>query len=187
MGELMAFPWLRLLEAALGMTDLARRAKAAPAELAPGAAGQLETRLAGVVVAALKEAFDRDSRRIEFERDQIEAERKRAEQALRLELRRQAGEREIGRLRLVAAISVASWLATLFFSRELLQGAPAARIALGIGWVLLLGALGSALTAQSTVADRISGDGDLSSGPAGAAAPWLIVSGLAVIGLAVLL
>ncbi len=152
----------------------------------PGTAAPLEARLAGVVVAALKEAFDRDTRRLELERDQIEAERKRAEQALRLELRRQTGEREIGRLRLVAAIAVTSWLATLFFSRELLQGGAATRAALGIGWVLLLGALGSAFTAQSTVADRIGGDGDLSSGPAGAIAPWLIVAGLAVIGLAVL-
>ncbi len=185
-GELMAFPWLRLLDAALGMTDIARRVKAPPSELAPGTAAPLEARLAGVVVAALKEAFDRDTRRLELERDQIEAERKRAEQALRLELRRQTGEREIGRLRLVAAIAVTSWLATLFFSRELLQGGAATRAALGIGWVLLLGALGSAFTAQSTVADRIGGDGDLSSGPAGAIAPWLIVVGLAVIGLAVL-
>jgi hypothetical protein len=182
----MAFPWLRLLDAALGMTDIARRVKAPPSELAPGTAAPLEARLAGVVVAALKEAFDRDTRRLELERDQIEAERKRAEQALRLELRRQTGEREIGRLRLVAAIAVTSWLATLFFSRELLQGGAATRAALGIGWVLLLGALGSAFTAQSTVADRIGGDGDLSSGPAGAIAPWLIVVGLAVIGLAVL-
>ena len=122
----MAFPWLRLLDAALGMTDIARRVRAgrdAPAQqqLAPGTGGPLEARLAGVVVAALKEAFDRDTRRLELERDQIEAERRRAEQALRLELRRQAGEREIGRLRLVAAIAVVSWLATLFFSRELLQ------------------------------------------------------------------
>ncbi len=186
----MAFPWLRLLDAALGMTDIARRVKAgrdAPAQqqLAPGPGGPLEARLAGVVVAALKEAFDRDTRRLEIERDQIEAEQRRAEQALRLELRRQAGEREIGRLRLVAAIAVASWLATLFFSRELLQAGAATRGALGIGWVLLLGALGSAFTAQSTAADRIGGDGDLSSGPAGAIAPWLIVGGLAVIGLAV--
>src|SRR5262245_26781801 len=163
----MPFPWLRLLDAALGMTDIARRARTPPPELAPGATGPLETRLAGVVVAALKEAFDRDSHRLELEREQIQAERKRAEQALRLELRRQAGEREIGRLRLVAAIAVASWLATLFFSRELLHAGGAPRAALGIGWVLLLGALGSAFTAQSTIADRLAGDGDLSSGQAG--------------------
>jgi hypothetical protein len=188
----MAFPWLRLIDAALGMTDIARRVRAggaAPsAELTPGAApgGPLEARLAGVVVAALKEAFDRDTRRLELEREQIEAERARAEQALRLELRRQAGDRELGRLRLVAAIAVVSWLATLFFSRELLQGAGFARAALGIGWLLLLGALGCAFAAQSTLANRMAGEGDLSSGPAGASAAWLIVAGLAVIGAAVL-
>ena len=35
--------------------------------------------MAGVLVAALKEAFDRDSARLELERIQIEAERRRAE------------------------------------------------------------------------------------------------------------
>ena len=188
----MAFPWLRLIDAALGMTDVARRVRAGreapPTEMTPGTApgGPLEARLAGVVVAALKEAFDRDTRRLELEREHIEAERARAEQALRLELRRQAGEREIGRLRLVAAIAVVSWLATLFFSRELLQGAVLARAALGIGWVLLLSALGCAFTAQSAVANRIAGEGELSSGTAGTIAPWLIVAGLAVVGVAAL-
>jgi len=107
-------------------------------------------------------------------------------QALRLELRRQSGEREIGRLRLVAAIAVISWLVTLFFSRELLEGGVAARAALGAGWILLLGSLGSAFTAQTTIASKIAGEGDLSSGPAGSVAAWLIVAGLAVIGMAVL-
>ena len=189
----MAFPWARLIDAAFGMSDIARRmasgreATAAPPATATGAGGPLEARLAGVVVAALKEAFDRDTRRLELEREQIEAERARAEQALRLELRRQAGERELGRLRLVAAIAVVSWLATLFFSRDLLQGGIAARAALGGGWVLLLGALGAAFTAQSTIAARMASDGDMSSGQAGAVAPWLIVAGLAVIGLAALI
>ena len=145
----MAFPWLRLIDAALGMTDVARRLRAGreapPTEMTPGTApgGPLEARLAGVVVAALKEAFDRDTRRLELEREHIEAERARAERALRLELRRQAGDREIGRLRLVAAIAVVSWLATLFFSRELLHGAVLARAALGVGWVLLLAPSGA--------------------------------------------
>jgi hypothetical protein len=188
----MAFPWLRLIDAALGMTDVARRVRAGreapPTQMTPGTApgGPLEARLAGVVVAALKEAFDRDTRRLELEREHIEAERARAEQALRLELRRQAGEREIGRLRLVAAIAVVSWLATLFFSRDLLQGAALARAALGIGWLLLLSALGCAFTAQSAVAGRITGEGELSSGTAGTIAPWLIVAGLAVVGVAAL-
>ena len=38
--------------------------------------GPLEARLAGVVVAALKEVFDRDSVRLEMERSQIDAERR---------------------------------------------------------------------------------------------------------------
>ncbi len=185
----MAIPWLRLMDAALGMTDIARRVtrRDEPQQLAPGATGPLEARLAGVVVAALKEAFDRDSRRLELERDQLEGERARAERALQLELRRQAGDREIGRLRLVAGVAVASWLATLFFSTELLNGVPAARAALGVGWVLLLAAAGVAFSAQATVAHRLQGEGEISSGPAGALAPWLIISGLGLIGLAVLI
>ncbi|MBA3640993.1 MAG: hypothetical protein H0W53_17365, partial [Acidobacteria bacterium] len=48
--------------------------------------GPLETRLAGVVVAALKEAFDRDKARMDLERDTLEGERSRAERALAAEL-----------------------------------------------------------------------------------------------------
>src|SRR5438067_13197712 len=126
----MAVPWLRLLDMLIGATDLARggRSTRTPAEaesqLAAGsrAFGHLETRLAGVVVAALKEAFDRDTRRLELEREQVEAERARADRALRLELLRQAGEREIGRLRLIAGVAVASWLGTLFFSPRVIGG-----------------------------------------------------------------
>ena len=44
-------------------------------ERRPGMLGQLETRLTGVVVAALKEAFDRDRVRMDLERAQFEAER----------------------------------------------------------------------------------------------------------------
>ncbi|RPJ84398.1 MAG: hypothetical protein EHM13_04470, partial [Acidobacteria bacterium] len=35
-----------------------------------GGLGPIEARLAGIVVAALKEAFDRDSARLDLERDQ---------------------------------------------------------------------------------------------------------------------
>src|SRR5439155_14122125 len=108
------------------------------------AVGHLETRLAGVVVAALKEAFDRDSRRLELEREQLEADRLRTERALKLELLRQSGDREIGRLRLIAGVAVVSWIGTLFFSPRLVEGALSARLALGAGWLLLLAALAAA-------------------------------------------
>ena len=76
----MAVPWLQLLDAAIGMANLARsRKEPAPGETTTRAIDQrslggLESRLAGVVVAALKEAFDRDTRRLELEREQLEAE-----------------------------------------------------------------------------------------------------------------
>ena len=43
-----------------------------------GTVAQIQARLAGVAVAAIKEVFDRDSARLEMERAQLEAERQRA-------------------------------------------------------------------------------------------------------------
>jgi hypothetical protein len=203
----MPLPWLQILDAVIGVTDIVRSRKIKSlAETQPslaldaggrvgGPGGALEARLAGVVVAALKEAFDRDARRIEFEREQAAAERERAERALRLELQRQAADREIGRLRLLAAIAVAIWIGTLFFSARLLGGGIAARALVGAGWALLLGALAAAFSAQVTVAgalDAVTRDDGaavrpMSSGPAGALALWLIVFGLTLVGLAALI
>ena len=77
----MAVPWLRLIDAALGIHDLVRLRRARPSDEGevesrqlmqpPGLQG-LESRLAGVVVAALKETFDRDSKRLELERQRID-------------------------------------------------------------------------------------------------------------------
>lgn len=193
----MALPWLRILNAIIGLNDVARvvrRRSATSGELAVGgSAGPLEARLAGVVVAALKEAFDRDHLRLELEREQLEVERQRAERVMRLELARQVGDREIARLRLLAAVAAVSWLGTLFASAGLMGSTPAGRAAFGVGWLLLLASLGASFVAQSAVSrglsridDRASAD-VVSSGPAGAMAPWLIVLGLAAIGLGVLL
>jgi hypothetical protein len=194
----MPIPWLGLLDLALGLGNMARgRKRSADPEseqLTAGgrALGPLDARLAGVMVAALKEVFDRDSRRLELEREQMEAERLRAERVLRLEQLRQAGEREIGRLRLVAGVAVAAWLGTLFFSARLAGGG--ARITGGVGWALLLAALASSFFAQTTVAhtldrmDEASARLDIvDAGFAGALAPWLLVAGLAVIAAAVLI
>jgi hypothetical protein len=156
----------------------------------------LEARMTGVVVAALKEAFDRDAKRLELEREQAERDRVHAERMLRLELVRQAGDREIARLRLLAAVAIGSWIGTLFLSSRLIGGPMAARALLGGGWLLLLIALSLSFGAQAQVGrwlaqiDASSHGGrhdEPSSGAAGAVAPWLIVIGLAVIGLAMLL
>jgi hypothetical protein len=202
----MAVPWLRILDAVIGVTDLARSRKMARAgrgeepqdQLEPGvrggALGTLETRLAGVVVAALKEAFDRDTKRLDLEKAQLDAERERAERAMNLELLRQAGDREIGRLRLLAGVAVVTWIGTLFFSARLMGGPPGARIALGGGWLLLLGAIAMSFTAQSQVAAALDHVGAIaarrdaiSAGIPGALALWLIVLGLALVGVAVLI
>lgn len=199
----MPIPWFTILDALAGLTDVARRVtgrsatveEAGPLAVTQRGTGALEARLAGVVVAALKEAFDRDNQRMDLEREQIEAERQRAERALRLELVRQAGDREVARQRLIAGVAVASLLGTLFFSGPWLDGgAAAARVALGGGWLLLLAALSAAFLAQSHIAralgrpeEQAAGAAPPSSGPAGTAAPWLIVAGLAVIAFGVLL
>ena len=195
----MAVPWLKILNAAMGVSDVARaiKGRAAPApdqdQLSVGArGGPLEARLAGVVVAALKEAFERDHQRLELERQQIDSERQRADRALRLELARQGADREIARQRLLAAVAVVCWLATLFFAGSLLQASVLARVGLGIGWLLLLGALAASFTAQAAVGQSLArvepgGAAPLAtSGPTGAAAQWLIVGGLAAIAFAVL-
>jgi hypothetical protein len=196
----MAVPWLRLLDAALGLGDVVRRVKGGVSDemprqtaIAPSALGGLETRLAGVVVAALKEAFDRDHQRLELERQQIEAERQRAERLLRLERLRQAGDREIGRMRLLAGVALASWLGTLVLASRLLT-ATGGRIALGIGWLCLLAALAAAFSEQSRLTraladadDRVTPEAITSGGAGGRLAPWLVVFGLAATAFGVLI
>ncbi len=195
----MAFPWLRVLDAVIGVTDIARSrrigrlreqsdARQLDTKGAAGAMGGLETRLAGVVVAALKEAFDRDTRRLDLEREQMEAERLRAERAMHIELLRQAGDREIGRLRLIAGLASAAWIGTLFFVARLSSAAVGARFTFGVGWMLLLGAIAASFSAQTSVARELAravesdGRDTVSSGTAGTAAMWLLVGALALIG-----
>src|SRR5438552_7815140 len=127
----MPLPWLRIIGGVLGATDLVRWVKGQPPP-ETRVAGSLETRLAGVVVSALKEAFDRDHQRLELERQRLDEERERADRLLRLEWLRQAGEREIGRLRLLAAVGLASWLGTLFLAGRLTAGGPFGRVMLGL-------------------------------------------------------
>jgi hypothetical protein len=195
----MPVPWLQLIDAALGVANFARGRSASQAgasqelQASPQPQSGLEARLAGVVVAALKEAFDRDSRRLELEREQLAAERLRAERAMRLELRRQAADHEIGRQRLLAGVAFAAWIGTLAFSARLIGGTLGARIALGAGWLFLLGSIAASFAAQSQAAAAVEAlaadDNPRSSdaGVAGAFALWLLLLGLVVIGVAALI
>jgi hypothetical protein len=195
----MPVPWLQVIDAALGVANFARGRKPPPLEgsqevgVGGHAAGGLEARLAGVVVAALREAFERDSRRLDLEREQMEAERQRAERALRLELRRQAGEREIGRLRLLAGVAGTAWIATLVLSARVAGGGIGARVSLGAGWLFLLGAIAASFIAQSGAAAALDapatdvGHDASRSSASGAVALWLMIGGLILVGLSALL
>jgi hypothetical protein len=154
-----------------------------------GLAGQLEARLTNVVVAALKEAFDRDHARLELERAQLEEQRRRAEEAMRLELRRQAADRELGRLRLLAGTALVGWIASLFvLGLRLDTASTVARALLGGGWLLLLGALASAFTAQGRISAYVPEHNTaLDPGPGAAAALWLLVGGLALAAMSLLI
>lgn len=185
----------KAFDAVMALRDAARRFKGAPpadTSLAPqpaeqGLAGQIEARLTNVVVAALKEAFDRDHARLELERTQLEEQRRRADEAMRLELRRQATDRELGRLRLLAGTAMVGWMASvLMVAAGFAAASTPARAAVAVGWLLLLGALASAFTAQARAGTLTPDDRASDSGPAGAASLWLLIAGLAVTAMSLL-
>ena len=201
----MAFPWLRAINAVIGIADIARSRRNAALSRTTGDSEQpldamerlgarsgIEARLAGVMVAALKEVFDRDSRRLELERAQVEAERERAERALKLELLRQRADREIGRMRLLSAVGVVGWLGTLSYASRMVESNT--RAMFGAGWLLLLIAVATAFISQARIAaavDRAKNDVD-DRDAEWSTAPAMIalcstVFGLALLGLAILL
>lgn len=158
-----------------------------------GMLGQLETRLAGVVVAALKEAFDRDRVRMDLERAQFEAERRRAEEALRAELRRQAADRALSQVRLIAVMAIGVWM----LSAALAVWMPGMRTGLGRGllgggWLFVLVTLGTAFAGWQRISawSAASGDANPSAStspvPDERAAPWLLLVAIALSGAALL-
>ena len=152
-----------------------------------GTVAQIQARLAGVAVAAIKEVFDRDSARLEMERAQLEAERQRAEELLRIELRRQAAERMLGQLRLIAIMALAIWTVSAVLGVWMpgMREGIAPRLLLGAGWVFVLGALGYAFAGWQYLSLNAS-DSSASAAalehPATVYAPWLLVAALALTG-----
>jgi len=194
-NQAMAIPWLRLLDAAIGVTDLARSRRIRSlatdneprdvAETQGGRApGAFEARLAGVLVGALKEVFDRDTHRLDLEREQMDAERRRAERALQLELLRQAADREIARLRLIAGLDVVVWLGSLAFAVRATLG-MGAKLTLGGGWLLLFAAIAASFSGQSSIARGVERERTPSDG-AGFVALWMTIVGLALVAISVL-
>jgi hypothetical protein len=191
--------WMRVFDTVSGLIQVAGRMRRPesgdPVGLQTaaggGALGQIEARLAGVVVAALKEAFDRDSARLELERAQIESERRRAEEALRAELRRQAADRLLGGLRIIALVSTGAWALSAALGVWLPgMREGAARTILGAGWLLAFAALACSFAGWQAVAAWSSASGadaNLPRNPAMAAAPWLLIAALLLTGTSLLI
>lgn len=197
-------PWLRALNA-VGTVAQATRAFRSMRESAKTAdtnvaadASDLERGLANVVVAALKEAFDRDRARFEVEREERDSVRAQAEQALRADRLRQAGAQTLIQIRLLAVLGVVVWVASLVgagFSSPL---APGAKWLLGAGWLALSGAMASAFIAHQRftswlATDPTPPDPSVSSSPPGlpdipahTALPWLVLGGFVLTAASVL-
>lgn len=202
----MAWPWLKMLDMVVGLTNVARQLNArsrddesahralATGREPHGAASALETRLPGLMVSALKEVFDRDSERFRVERERLEMERARADRLLRLELARQAADRATARLRMIAGIAAGGWLATFLVTGLADRGASPllAKVVLAVGWLLLLGAIGTSLAAQARLAEGpADGDDPAARTPREMSVQttpfWLLLAGLAVSSMTVLL
>jgi hypothetical protein len=191
--------WMRVFDTVSGLVQMSGRfLRGSSVDLSapiPGAGplGQLEARLAGVVVAALKEAFDRDRVRMDLERAHMESERQRAEEALRAELRRQAAERALAQLRLVGVMAFVICLVSVAIGVWLPgMQSVVARTLMGTGFLLSVAALGCVFAAGqhvfawSTQLDSTATPGSTAAVPphpqhrAGAAAPWLLLGSLAL-------
>jgi hypothetical protein len=182
---------IKAFDTVMALRDVAKRVKGNDAPLLdsghtqpPGSAlaGQIEARLTNVVVAALKEAFDRDHARMELERAQLEEQRRRAEEAMRQELRRQAADRELTRLRVLSATALVGWIASVaVFVARLANATLAGKLLMAGGWLLLLATLAITFSAQGKVGDDIVKGGDvLSAARPGSLAVWLLTAGLAL-------
>lgn len=170
--------------------DLRQPFDAALSQSGPsGFAEQIELRLTNVVIAALKEAFDRDHQRLELERTHLEEQRRLAEQAARIELRRETISQEVGRLRLLSGIALIGWIVAIvvlavrhgdlsIISKAMLAG----------GWLLFIASLTTAFATQAKLnACLLKPDDGLDLESAGNSTLWLLVTGLALSALSLLL
>jgi hypothetical protein len=191
---------MRVLDAVGGLAQMSARsrkpASPAPADVdAPGGPlAQLETRLAGVLVAARKEAFDRDRARLDLERSHLEAEQARAAAALKAELRRQAIERAVGQIRLVAIAAVAVWMLSAVLCAAIPgMRAGASRVLLAASWICAVASLACMFSAWqragSLTGDEPPGSSTATQPGAGIAAQagsWLLLGAIALSGASLL-
>jgi hypothetical protein len=139
--------WLKIFTGVVG--GLARRTPQAAVE-AVDALAPFETRLLAFAAGAIKKAFDRDSDRLTLEREHLEAERARAEAALRLEWLRQEGDRRFAEARLLGMLGVGVWIVSAIFGVALAaRYGVAGKVLLGASWLSLVAAVSFAIVAHS--------------------------------------
>jgi hypothetical protein len=169
-----------LVDSIKGTKEPAARQSQQPEAPTVGLAEQLQVGLTNVVVAALKEAFDRDRARLEMEQAQLEEQRIRAEAALRLEMRRQAVDREAGRLKILGGTALIGWLVdvALLVSRGGSM-TTVSRIVVATGSLLLLAALRFVFLAYSRISNSTEAEPQTPQSNLDVAL-WLILGGLAL-------
>lgn len=163
----MAWGWLRVIETVGDLVDVGRKVRRASSAMRgdgddqpppepqglTSALGQMETRLTGVLIGALQEAFDRDRARLDLERERVDAERRRAEEALRLEAERQAAERALVERRLTLIAALALWIVSAALAAWLPgMRAMVARVPLGLGWASIIAAIALASASRGPMA-----------------------------------
>jgi hypothetical protein len=152
---------------------------------APSFGDQIEMRLTNVVISALKEAFNRDEARLELERTHLEEQRRRAEETMRIELRKQAADRELSRLRLLGVAAMVGWIACMLLL-VLRSNVALSRGLLIAAAILSLSSLGSAFMAQSRIGVYVLEKDRPVNSTAGAVSLSLLLAGLAVAALSLL-
>jgi len=192
--------WLRALSALGAMveatTAFRERRVSSSAPSVPSATleptNALETRLANVVVAALREAFDRDRARFDLERDVHEGAQARHERAVRLEWLRQTGAHVLGQTRHLAVLAVAVWLASIAAAVWLGELSWLPKVLLGLGWLAFVATIALAFVTHQRVTDwlahsalQTASTGDDAGVPGShgqIAMPWLFVAGVCLTG-----
>ena len=187
----MAFvTWLRALNAVSTVAEVtkvfrsAHEASKTPNATVETGATDLETGLANVVVAALKEAFDRDRSRFELEREAREAEHTRAERVLRLNWLRQTAAQSFSQVRLLATFSVTVWVVSAVGAGYLAPLPTNATLFLGFGWATLAAAVAAAVIAHQRLTvwlaaepGRPTASDAVPRTAAHTALPWLLLAG----------
>ncbi len=150
--------WLRALNAVGTVAEAARLFRGTrgssdvPTTVHEADVGGLETRLANVVVAALREAFDRDRARFDLERELHAAEQSRQEHAQRLEWLRQTGTYALTQTRQLAILSIVVWMVSAAAAGWLAPLGTLAKSLVGLGWFGLAAALCAALLTHQHLA-----------------------------------